>query len=183
VICVVLKFKEDPWYLEVQRDRIKKLYGQDLLVAGYPDSEAPLDIILEYHRDCMHFPLAMPEAARQIILKNPKNLLFFEGDMIPNVKMDLEPTIRQYHGTTWPSVMFTGEADVDANEPWNEWQILNDKFEGFKKMPYTRLSNGFEYVGENAEFLHSQAGSRGHNDLDRMERFKIFSSHHNVDQK
>jgi len=178
--CVVLKYKEDPWYLHSQKEAIHRLYGDALLVAGYPDSEHALDIVLEYKPSCTKFPFAMLESARQVIELFPTDLLFFEGDMIPHKALDLsKPSVRQYYGTAWPSVLYTGDAQISTQGVWDTWQEMNDIFEGFQRIPFERLDNGFEKIGENAEFLHPQAGGRVRSE-DRTRMFRLFVEEENV---
>ena len=170
--CVVYRSKEDLWFLEKQREAVRRLYGVELLVAGHPDSEGDFDIMLEHGPSC--WPGLFLDSARQIIERFPEDTLLFEGDMIPNVAMELVPTIRNYCGGLWPSVVFTGDATVDTSGTWRRPHDVMEPFKDFKHMFFQRFPehDNFETIGENDEFLHPQGGGRIYRDTARISRFK-----------
>lgn len=173
--CVVLRHREDPWYLESQREAVNRLYGCPVLVVGYPDRfDDDVDIELDYtegNPTC--WPFILYDTARRVIEMFPEETLFLEGDMIPNHPMKLVPTIRDYNNYPWPGIIYTGDARVDTSTGWNVHN-MPDITRGFEGLTYVRTDERFDIIGNNGEFLHPQAGCRCWGNKDKIKRFRAF---------
>jgi hypothetical protein len=177
--CIVLRHREDPWYLDTQREAIQRLYGVDTLVAGYPDTrDTHVDIPLEYTEGLLgNWPSILFESARKVIQMYPKGTLLLEGDMIPHVAIELVPTIRRYHTQLWPGIIYTGDAEVDTGIPWT-FAAVAEVFKDFFPLDYVRNEQRFDTIGPRAEFLHPQGGCRSWKHGEKLERFKVFHAQH-----
>jgi hypothetical protein len=173
--CVVLRYREDPWYLETQREAVKRLYICPVLVAGYPDRrDEDIDIMLSYPPgESNRWPNVLFDTARLIVEMFPEGTLFLEGDMIPNRAMELVPTIRHYHTQPWPGILYTGAAQIPTGDDWNLESIVEVTKE-FRGLPHVRTEENFDVIGENGEFLHPQAGCRGWRNTEKLVRFRKF---------
>jgi hypothetical protein len=175
--CIVLRHREDPWYLEAQREAVQRIYGIDVMVAGYPDTwDKDVDIELEYGTST-RWPRVLFDAAREIVRMYPTETLFLEGDMVPAALLDPVPSIRRYNHCMWPGILYTGDAEIDTDTDW-VLQNTAQVFEGFTPLDHYTSEAGFDVIGPKGEFLHGAGGSRGYRLFDRVKRFKMFVDQH-----